>query len=347
MQRGNLIELSAGTIGVDEACSGVRSLQSTLMASLFLGETYRLRAGWRISLVGAGLFLAFVFNVLRAFLLAWIGARQGIGALGRWHDQAGYSILLLCAISLWLIVTRLKHAHGEPETVTSAAPGVALGVNRWFPCVSLAILITAEVANVSWYRSRERQLADNPRWSARWPQDKAVEDVPITANTRLILGYDEGRAGSWRDEADRKWIMFFLRWEPGAPGSRMVARVHRPENCLPATGLQLVAEHGLKEHQAHGLPLPFRGYEFSFEGQPWHVFYCLWEDKSSAVALQRLQGFVPATGRLKAVWEGRRRQVGQQTLEVIITGCRSFEEATRAFAEALPSFVAPNPHPKK
>src|ERR1039457_3872197 len=39
-QHGNLIEVSTGVVGIDEACSGIRSFQSTLMAALFLGELY-------------------------------------------------------------------------------------------------------------------------------------------------------------------------------------------------------------------------------------------------------------------------------------------------------------------
>src|SRR5207253_588987 len=37
LQHGNVIEVGTGFIGIEEACSGVRSLQATLMVSLFLG----------------------------------------------------------------------------------------------------------------------------------------------------------------------------------------------------------------------------------------------------------------------------------------------------------------------
>ena len=40
LQHGNVIEVRSGLIGIEEACSGVRSLQATLMISLFLGELY-------------------------------------------------------------------------------------------------------------------------------------------------------------------------------------------------------------------------------------------------------------------------------------------------------------------
>ena len=36
MQHGNVIEVSTGVVGIDEACSGIRSFQSSLMISLFL-----------------------------------------------------------------------------------------------------------------------------------------------------------------------------------------------------------------------------------------------------------------------------------------------------------------------
>lgn len=38
MQHGNVIELTTGSVGIDKACSGIRSLQATLMLSLFFGE---------------------------------------------------------------------------------------------------------------------------------------------------------------------------------------------------------------------------------------------------------------------------------------------------------------------
>src|SRR5438309_1420501 len=49
LQRGNVIEITNGVLGVEDACSGIRSLQSSLMLSLFLGEFYGLK--WRKRLI--------------------------------------------------------------------------------------------------------------------------------------------------------------------------------------------------------------------------------------------------------------------------------------------------------
>ena len=57
-----MIEVSTGLVGIDESCSGIRSLQATLMIALFFGEFYRMsgtRRGW---LLVAGPALAMAFN---------------------------------------------------------------------------------------------------------------------------------------------------------------------------------------------------------------------------------------------------------------------------------------------
>ena len=69
LQHGNVIEVGKGFIGIEEACSGVRSLQATFMISLFLGELYSFNVVRRIVLVVLGAALAFVCNVVRTAIL--------------------------------------------------------------------------------------------------------------------------------------------------------------------------------------------------------------------------------------------------------------------------------------
>jgi exosortase len=100
---GNVIRLPTGVLGVNEACSGIRSLQSTLMASLFLGGLYRLSWAGRVLLVVLGTGIAFFFNVVRTVFLSWQGAFHGIEATEKWHDSAGFAILAMVLACLWLI----------------------------------------------------------------------------------------------------------------------------------------------------------------------------------------------------------------------------------------------------
>src|SRR4051794_20327767 len=108
LQRGNVIEVASGLIGIEEACSGVRSLQATLMISLFLGELYSFKAPHRILLVLLGALLAFFCNLVRTAILVWVGAHQGVAAIHGWHDPAGFAILLVCLAGLWLLALLLR-----------------------------------------------------------------------------------------------------------------------------------------------------------------------------------------------------------------------------------------------
>ncbi len=108
LQHGNSIEVATGSVGVDEACSGVRSLQATLMLSVFLGEFYRLSIFRRAVCVLASCVIAFLGNLARTVLLTWVSAAKGLTVLKDWHDPAGISVLLSAFIGLWFIARWLS-----------------------------------------------------------------------------------------------------------------------------------------------------------------------------------------------------------------------------------------------
>lgn len=100
---GNVIHIPTGVLGVNEACSGIRSLQSTLMAAVFLGLLYQCGVRGCLLLVFSGAVIAFVCNVVRTVFLTWQGAFHGIEATEKWHDSAGFAILGVVLVCLWLI----------------------------------------------------------------------------------------------------------------------------------------------------------------------------------------------------------------------------------------------------
>lgn len=99
--RGNLIEIPTGLLGVNEACSGIRSLQSTLMAAFFMALLYGLSRRGGFFLVVLGVAIALICNVVRTVFLAWTGAFHGIESTERWHDSAGFVILGVVLAFLW------------------------------------------------------------------------------------------------------------------------------------------------------------------------------------------------------------------------------------------------------
>ena len=106
-QQANVIRLPNCVVGVDEACSGVRSLQSSIMAGLFIGNLMFKRTSSQLAFLLAGIGLALAGNFLRSLILSITAHRHGIQALERLHDAAGWSIFLFTAMGLlflaWLI----------------------------------------------------------------------------------------------------------------------------------------------------------------------------------------------------------------------------------------------------
>ncbi len=366
-QHGNLIELSTGVVGIDEACSGIRSFQSTLMAGLLMGELYRLRVWARAGLVGCGLLLAFCFNVVRTLLLSWQASQHGLAIIDKWHDPAGMTIAVACFFCLWFAAVLLKSRWSvvsgpvvpvpplspremtsstispgplSPRKMTSSpiSPGPlpSLQPCRTFllavGCWAILCLVATEV----WYHSHDIKETGVFRWSVTLPEtNPTFQKIELAPSTVKLLAYDYGTTGRWLEEGGVEWNLSFFRWRPRSVESVIHARLHRPEVCLPASGYKQLAESELVFFDAGQLKLPFRKYTYSSEGQILYVFFCQWEDSSEKQAGLKAS---KQAGRLQSVLTGR-RLLGQQTLEIILTGCDSLEKADAEIRRRLPELI--------
>jgi exosortase len=89
-QSGNIIILGVETVGVDEACSGVRSLQSTVMVTMFVSYFVFNRQSQRLVLIISGVGLAILGNFLRSITLCLAANSGGSDLLNKIHDIAGW-----------------------------------------------------------------------------------------------------------------------------------------------------------------------------------------------------------------------------------------------------------------
>jgi len=330
-QQGNLIRLTGGTLGVDEACSGVRSFQATIMVALCLGELHRLHWKRRVALLVLGSLYALFLNLLRATLLAVIGAKSGIAVAEKWHDPAGYALLGLVFAGLWLSAKRFD--RGPAPSV----PAVIEGNVHWPIREAIAVLLFlsfAETTTEAWYRWHEMDERPKAKWNVAWPQDQpGFARAKIAENIRLVLRFNQGDAAVWNRADGSRWHLYFFSWNPGRAAAQL-ARSHRPETCLPATGFEFVQNRGLENLRVDGLTLPVERLEFKSGGQRWHVYYCLWEDMAFTPAPEPLS----RESRLRAVWQGR-RLLGQRVLEVVIQGLDSPEKADAEFEKAAREWI--------
>jgi exosortase len=102
-QVGSLIHLPGGTVGVDEACSGIRSLQSTIMATIFIGYLTLNRFSLQALLFVCGISLAIIGNLFRSLYLSLTANARGVEAIAGVHDAAGWSILAFTAVGVIII----------------------------------------------------------------------------------------------------------------------------------------------------------------------------------------------------------------------------------------------------
>ena len=338
LQHGNVIEVGSGFVGIEEACSGVRSLQATLMISLFLGELYFFTAIRRIALVIIGAGLAFVCNVVRTAILVWVGTKRGATGIEAWHDPAGLTILIVCLFGLWLVGLVMVRRGNRPQIAspppsqnapTHFSSGLLIGLAIW--------LLLVEVSVQIWYRAH--QIAASSRWAVHWPEsENNYKPVPITPEAESLLRFNEGGGAAWEGEDGHQWAMYFFRWLPGRTAARFV-KVHRPDICLPASGRTIERDSGLRMVTVNGVTMPIRSYRFDDRGSPLHVFYCYWDARSSyeSVAAAESEDWSPR-GRLRAALQGH-REIGAQILEVIVWGYQDDGEANEAMARELGRLV--------
>ena len=121
-QIGSVIKLPGCIVGVDEACSGIRSLQSTIMATLFIGYLTLRRASLKILLLLAGIGLAVIGNVGRSLFLSYTANQKGLQALEAFHDPAGWSILTFTAAGVILVTWLLNRAESAIQARPLTAP---------------------------------------------------------------------------------------------------------------------------------------------------------------------------------------------------------------------------------
>ena len=340
LQHGNVIELGSGLIGIEEACSGVRSLQATLMISLFLGELYSFPISARALLVAAGAVLAFICNLFRTAFLVYIGMAKGSSALHAWHDPAGLTILLCCLFGLWglSLIMRKRISLTELEPAATLRP-VEFSFSRYALVALAAFLVASEIGVRAWYDWHQRQALD-AHWTVQWPNENpGYTDVPISTEAQELLQYNEGGGATWAGPDGHHWLLYHFRWLPGRTAALFV-KIHRPDVCLPASGMTMVHDDGIHSFATDdGINLPIRSYRFENGATPLHVLYCYWDARSSYKNVQSAveEDWSPRA-RVRAALRGQRER-GAQMLELAVWGYDSDQEAHEALQTQLREII--------
>jgi exosortase len=340
MRQGNLISLPTGTVGIEEACSGVRSLQSGIMAAFFLGEVFRFGFFSRGVLVFAAFALALFGNFLRASGLSILASVQGVSAVEKWHDLAGYLILAFTMGGLWTLALsyqRIRSARqgaGSPVGVT-ALPQMALSPIIQRTALAWIILGVISLGGTeAWYRLHEVRRTEEVEWTIA-SGTRGTKVQPIADRTRRMLFFPEGFSERFTDNKQHVWQFFYLRWPAGRSAIQAVS-IHDPQTCLSSVGMVLVKQLDPQLIEVDGMQIYFRVFLFTDRGRYVLVYHAILADGERAGEGRSSAYAYTLAGRWRAVKEGVRNR-GQRLIEAAAWDITDVDQANETLRKFLQS----------
>lgn len=343
LAKGNTILIGTSWVNVEEACSGIRSLQTAFMVSLFFGEFHRLRWLSRALLMLGSFAIAFALNFGRTLTLTYLGGQGGNELTEQWHDRVGMIAMVLCLAALWALAEIFQRRERRPAPPLARRGAIVRApFPLWFAVGGIAWLGLSELATAGWYRYHERAAPASIAWDVAWPATApGFREGKLGERSQALLKYNEGELASWRSAEGFRWQMYYLRWLPGRV-SKFLAGSHYPTVCLPAGGLRLVSETGTFVCQVGALAIPFATYLFDDGGRDVYVFHAILEDNAANHQSRLAYRQANSMERLRSVLRGE-RNLGQRVVGAAVSGPLDAAEARSALQTLLTEIITTQP----
>ncbi len=322
-QHGNVIELAHTTVGIEEACSGVRSLISCVYAGFFFAAWQVHSPRRRLLLILLAPLLAIAMNFVRSLTLTLL-ANRGVDIGGTWHDATGFGILALTAAILAGVAMLLETKENR-TAATAPAGREAPPRSGGYWAFGSGVLVTVALAGFFFANSRpsaspstpppalETLLpATAPGWKVRTPTD-LYQFAGILQTTHLLQRtYLRARP----DGSTVDLTVYVAYWPAGQTSVSRVAS-HTPDACWPGSGW--TADMTVSQHRESppldGLALAPAEYRLfqNEQGYPQHVWF--WHVFDGRVIDYRDPYSLPALLEI-ALHYGFRRQGSQYFIRV-------------------------------
>lgn len=359
---GTVIDVGVfGQLGVDQACSGINGLQASIVVSLFLGSYYGFTPLNRLLICISGLLISLLFNLFRAFVLAYVK----IKGKGEWldnpfwsyqsfslptlHDAAGYLETGLIFISILLLAKMTKKNNLRNQT--------EFNVYNWnnfkicpplaFSIFSICLVIGTVLGTEYHFKNNEKEMEVLPMLSLNInDKDAVVFENEISRQIAAQLHFEEAKSIQWQDRFRAKWNpygdleinqnneywqAFQATWDSGG-ACIAVLSTHSPESCLPLTGLTQIsplAGEGpvLVTVNINDRKILFETYEFMRNYRKLFVFRCFWPGKLTPGQPNLFpMGGYNFDGRIRSAIDGR-RNVGGTMLALALANVESQQTA--------------------
>lgn len=317
-QVGNLIYLDGGFVGVEEACSGIRSFQLAVVAAYILGELEWMSWFRRLVLLVLGLLLAFGINLCRSFALVLLFNEGGAELMDQWHDRIGMITMIAVVVILYLFAEILA------KPVVQSSRSVIRVLQAIPPSLSLiliGIFALSPVLAEFYYDFHERESQPSPALSVAFDaMPEEAEAILIPDATSALLRYSRATAFNVPAEHAEQITYYQFHWDKGRISS--FAGVHRPEICLPSAGIELVQTYpDLRTVSQHGLEMAFKAYQFQGMGNTLYVYFMVRDNRKG----QQIPPALSARDRIRQAIRGE-RILSRELIELLVVN--SPDEAT-------------------
>ncbi len=242
---GNIIELANTSVGVEDACSGVRSLISCIFAGFFFSATLVRRPWARAIILLLAAPLALTMNFLRSLILT-LAAHRGVDISGTWHDVTGFAVLGVTAALLGGLALLLE----RPAPAVAPATPAPVAPARRFPPMQVAYTVSlcAVFALAGFF-----VMKTHPTIQAKNPAPDLFAILPLQAagwkvetspdiyqfSDQLETEYLAQRTYHRRTAQGELQITVYLAYWPAGQTPVSAVASHTPDACWPGSGWQV------------------------------------------------------------------------------------------------------------
>ncbi len=251
LRAGNVIQLGSTAVGVEEACSGVRSLLSCVLGGLVLSALW-LDSPWRkFWLAFLAVPLALAANFGRSLTLTLLAGNR-VNIEGAWHDGLGYGVLVL-TMGLLAGLAGLLEEKPLSVAVKSRDPGEKLmesELANWSGVLAVMALVLA----TGWFCFMGVRTQSSGGVTVAAPDLERLVPAVAPGGWRVQTRRDLVRfAGILQTEhllertysrvmdTGESWqVTVYVAWWPAGGASVSTVAAHTPEACWPGAGWQAV-----------------------------------------------------------------------------------------------------------
>lgn len=285
---GNSILLGELSIGVNEACSGIRSLQALFMVTLFLGSLFGQSVWRRVAAVLILPLIVIVINSARAIFLATQVIVNGQEAYESWHDPAGYiafgisMVLIYICIELFNIGCSQERQNQGLNLGAVGSTFASISLPRTallLPVLPLLVFSTVE----GWFRYHERRVPANTDWTLNLPEasDK-IRFLDIHSSIESTLGYGYGHRFVGDLGRGKGFEVYFYGYDHEDHLASISSYHHSPSVCMKALGARELERFPDLVIRTDTINLPMQHYLFEMpeSGRELHVFWIFYEHRN-------------------------------------------------------------------